>query len=479
MGRAVTIPKTKEDREAIASMIAMDYISGKIKNKGEIANKYGVDLSFVITSINHEIFKIRADEQRAGNNKVRTELPVAQEESKILDNQDTAYSDGNIGVKIDVPDIHNEEHQQSRYLSEEQKISILIDYDSDLSAAEIAEKYGVHVSTIYNTWKREGMELKDRPKKKKGDDDMKRKKVGHSNSMNNHQIKLMEKEMVNTATTLPVAKEKPKAIIKEVSTKPVIIAKASKISEVEAEALSNRTIRVLNKPETSVVKCGLIADRHDMPVSDFVFSRSLDSDLMFDFDRQYRMVEAFIRLRIKFENGVPNKEIQCYVSGLQSPLVTLIRVCNDLKVRLTIMHYNIGASGMWSAQPANSLPAPTNKRNENLALLYSHSRIIYTFGMTEDQVYDSLVKNNSIFLISIIAYQKRKRNQQPAIQYVDRYICRSYEDVFKLYPELLKKSRNLQEYVAVAAAEIKFENGGFHTDIEITRGYNRPEVFLE
>ena len=88
--------------------------------------------------------------------------------------------------------------------------------------------------------------------------------------------------------------------------------------------------------DTTSVKLGLVADRHDMgPINDFVFE-SLDETLMFDYARQYVIAEEAIKKHI--DGG--NKSLVIYATGLQSALTTVIKVCNDLNVPLTIMHYN-------------------------------------------------------------------------------------------------------------------------------------------
>lgn len=88
--------------------------------------------------------------------------------------------------------------------------------------------------------------------------------------------------------------------------------------------------------DTTTVKLGLVADRHDMgPINDFVFE-SLDESLMFDYARQYVIAADAIKKHI--DGG--NKSLIIYATGLQSALTTVIKVCNDLNVPLTIMHYN-------------------------------------------------------------------------------------------------------------------------------------------
>lgn len=94
--------------------------------------------------------------------------------------------------------------------------------------------------------------------------------------------------------------------------------------------------KIIVVDDTTIVKLGLVADRHDMgPISDFVFE-SLDESLMFDYARQYVIAADAIKKHI--DGG--NKSLVIYATGLQSALTTVIKVCNDLNMPLTIMHYN-------------------------------------------------------------------------------------------------------------------------------------------
>ena len=94
--------------------------------------------------------------------------------------------------------------------------------------------------------------------------------------------------------------------------------------------------KIIKVDNSTIIKLGLVADRHDMgPINDFVFE-SLDESLMFDYARQYVIAEEAIKKHI--DGG--NKSLVIYATGLQSALTTTIKVCNDLGVPLTIMHYN-------------------------------------------------------------------------------------------------------------------------------------------
>jgi len=86
---------------------------------------------------------------------------------------------------------------------------------------------------------------------------------------------------------------------------------------------------------------GLVDNRHTFPrtVHWFIFDTLNDNDLS-NFQYQEEEVDAFITKHIPFENGTAKKGLKVYVSGLQSTLTSLFKVCLNRKVNLIVMHYN-------------------------------------------------------------------------------------------------------------------------------------------
>ena len=89
----------------------------------------------------------------------------------------------------------------------------------------------------------------------------------------------------------------------------------------------------------SYKRLGMIADRHNMPTSAYVYDR-VDQDLMFDYELQYNIAKEKILQEVEFIDGEPQNGILLYVTGLTCALASIINVCKDLNVPLTLMHYN-------------------------------------------------------------------------------------------------------------------------------------------
>lgn len=100
---------------------------------------------------------------------------------------------------------------------------------------------------------------------------------------------------------------------------------------------------IILEPETGI-EAGLCKDRHTMNLDKFIFQSSDADTKMFDYDWQCEKVKDFIRENIKFdENGVPNKHLTIYTTGLNCYNASVMRACVEMKVNLEFKHYDIGS----------------------------------------------------------------------------------------------------------------------------------------
>ena len=101
------------------------------------------------------------------------------------------------------------------------------------------------------------------------------------------------------------------------------------------------TLNVVECLEKTVVRAGLIDDRHDIPCLLFVYRNSITPDIMFSYGALEMEAERFIRQHIPFDkNDMPEKRLKLYVTGLSAALSSVIKVCYNLKVNLSLMHYD-------------------------------------------------------------------------------------------------------------------------------------------
>lgn len=85
----------------------------------------------------------------------------------------------------------------------------------------------------------------------------------------------------------------------------------------------------------------LIKDRHNVPKSceEYVFDGPMSQELMFDYEAQEKIVKSWIENHINFTDGKADKSVMLYITGLTCASATVIKVCNQMKVNLCLMHY--------------------------------------------------------------------------------------------------------------------------------------------
>lgn len=113
---------------------------------------------------------------------------------------------------------------------------------------------------------------------------------------------------------------------------------------------------------TEVKKVGLIRGRHEMPVSEYIFSEIED---VFDFTKMEKVILNFLEKEVGITtttrmalNQYENTDVECfcgstalvvYVTGLTSVTAALIKCCALNGVQLTLMHFN-NATGEYEEQ---------------------------------------------------------------------------------------------------------------------------------
>lgn len=101
------------------------------------------------------------------------------------------------------------------------------------------------------------------------------------------------------------------------------------------------------------VKVGLIEGRHALPVEDYLFSEIKN---VFDFENMETEVEKWIRKNIHFKSvwgghasQIDYTDVQMrtsverlvvYITGLTSVTAAVIKICSEMGVKLTLMHYD-------------------------------------------------------------------------------------------------------------------------------------------
>lgn len=174
-------------------------------------------------------------------------------------------------------------------LSDEKMIEILLDIENGISNAAVSKKYGISTGSVYNIKKEYGLLYKDKGKE-------------------------VDKP------SAPIAKtENPIDNFHKVYTK------------------------------NDIIYAGLVIGRHDMPCTKFIFGSAIQEDLMFDYEQQEKICKDFITANAEYKDGAWNKSLQVFVTGMTCCLASLIKVCNIMKINLSLMHYN-NSTGRYKGQ---------------------------------------------------------------------------------------------------------------------------------
>ena len=89
------------------------------------------------------------------------------------------------------------------------------------------------------------------------------------------------------------------------------------------------------------IECGLIKNRHPIPVKLFIFNNSLLDNQILDYEYLDKIINNFIDKHINFDdNGKAISSLKVYTTGLQSALTSVIKICSERQIGLEILHYN-------------------------------------------------------------------------------------------------------------------------------------------
>lgn len=194
-----------------------------------------------------------------------------------------------------------------------------------------------------------------------------------------------------------------------------------------SETSPKQTISLDIVPIGTSIRVGLVADRHNMPVNDFIFKTSLSKSIMFDYDKIEDVCREYIDEMVDFVNGEAQQKLIVYVTGIQCVLSSLIKVANEKKVNLTLRYYDSDSNTyhthvIWD-QFGGSTPAEIDE-----LLVNSKSSYTYKCDIKE------LIKNKTCIKVVEVHYNNDN------VVYQDAYLVKNTDDMFMLVSDMMKKS---------------------------------------
>ena len=187
------------------------------------------------------------------------------------------------------------------------------------------------------------------------------------------------------------------------------------------ELLDNRYIHRV--AAETVVECVLVDGRHGTPPRPAIFEKELDSELKFNFDEQDRICEAFIKNHINFnDQGVADKSLKVYCTGLQGPLVAMNKMCLKYKVNYNAYHYNTETHRYHEQVGFDCFPTYNNIGVGVRAIANTFGQNLYRYKCT---LRDIEQNTNNLYVIE--CEYRREENRKTNI------VCSKHADYIELF----------------------------------------------
>lgn len=247
---------------------------------------------------------------------------------------------------------------------------------------------------------------------------------------------------------------------KKVTSNPILKEKLeskedTKKEVVEQEKEENKKddtpkITVISEDD-NVFKAGMVKDRHIIPCNTFIFESFKDFEL-FDFDKMNETVGEFLDSNIKLienEKGelVGSKALHVYVTGLTSALASIIKMCYERKINLTLLHYD-HSKGIYQKQVI--WDEFINERNEKQIFNNNGTLTFYNCD------FESIKKNN-FYMVTIVEFKSRRQQQDKVENIV---VFDDYSFVWPYYGNLITEiMNNNKKKIGIFADLCSINNG--------------------
>ena len=221
----------------------------------------------------------------------------------------------------------------------------------------------------------------------------------------------------------------------------------------KTEKKQKRATPALVQLSQSNIRVGLVADRHIMPVNDYIFKSALDESLMFDYDKIESICLDYITDMIDFDaEGNAEQSLTVYVTGIQCVLSSLIKVTNEMRVNLTLRHYDSKSDSyhthvIWDKFSKVSLPA-------SISEMLVNSKNSYTYKCDVKE----LIENKTLIKVAKV-YQ----DADCKTKYQDIILCKDTSCAFEVMQDVLNnldRSDRTQK-IAMFASGYDYKNEKF------------------
>lgn len=227
----------------------------------------------------------------------------------------------------------------------------------------------------------------------------------------------------------------------------------SKSKKQKSEKTHDKKQQDLVPLSKSNIRVGLVADRHNMPVNDYIFKSALGEDLMFDYDKIENICREYIEDMIDFDQeGNAEQSLVVYVTGIQCVLSSLIKVTNEMRVNLTLRHYDSKTESyhthvIWDRFNKVDLPP-------SISEMLVNSRNSFTYKCNVKELMDNK---------TLVKVAKVYKDMDGKTKYQDIILCKDTSCAFEVMQDVLSnldRSDRTQK-IAIFASGYDFKNGKF------------------
>jgi hypothetical protein len=177
---------------------------------------------------------------------------------------------------------------------------------------------------------------------------------------------------------------------------------------------------------------------------------------MFDYDKQLQICKDFLKTYLRFDSeGRANKSVNLYCTGLQSPLVSFIKACEELKVNLCCLHYN-NDTNKYNVQPYSVNKYPTYREvGVGVSAIYrTFGDYIYRYKCTTMK--DIEQSTNCLYIIVC-----NENAHSPARKNSAAIVCKSVADYKELFVSIVSTMINVRlEDFSIEVRKFNFDSEG-------------------
>lgn len=219
--------------------------------------------------------------------------------------------------------------------------------------------------------------------------------------------------------------------------------------------------------DESIFRCGLINERHNLPVDCYVYDNCFDQKTLFDFNSMEKKAENFIKHNIPFKDGIAQKSIHLYITGLQSAMCAFMKICQRMKVNLALMHYDMVSRTFQQQIVWDEFNTTLDDNYEIVEKLIFQADKAFTYKCDS---LDKLTNNSELYCLTVSIFHSDE--QVLKVKYCEVYLCDSLESATEAFNKATLKSLSNSERMGTYLDKCIKNTYKFYKDKRILKTQN-------